>query len=264
MPLDLFRMHHVRHLRGNVAANLERYSAGRPWAGKATGGGAVRLASALEPAVPLELEMPDGDDLKDLEDTKIVHRAFPNLTPLQARDPRLWTRLTHMDCWGYMRKRWDVARLKGDDAKKQRYILEHYFVTQNQSRMLLRNGMARLWWYGHLTHDPARKHNPYELTEVLLSYLDIAKVLLEVNMGRALAIRTGFLDFLRKNQADLGANSEQRRNRIRALAKYLNLRGGFTLLDCLTATDVEAMLAAELGGAAPSIGGGAASKGATV
>ncbi|VTT98816.1 Uncharacterized protein OS=Bacillus weihenstephanensis (strain KBAB4) GN=BcerKBAB4_0823 PE=4 SV=1 [Gemmataceae bacterium] len=245
MPLDLFRMHHVRHLRGNVAQNLARYAERKQWAGKPTGGGTVRLASTLEPAVPLELELPDGDDLKDLENTKIVHGAFPDLTPLQARDPRLWTRLTHMECWAYMRKRWDVSRQTGDDAKKQRYVLEHYFITQNQSRMLLRNGIARLWWYGHLTHDPARK-DPYELTAVLLSSLDIAQQLLERNMGRAPAVRTAFLDFLRKNAGSLGTSSEQRRNRIRALAKSLNLRGGFTLLDCLTATDIETILANEL------------------
>ena len=245
MPLDLFRMHHVRHLRGNVALNLEQYAQSKQWAGKATGGGSVRLPSALEPAAPLDMVMPEGEQLKDLENTKIVHGAFPNLTPLQARDSRLWTRLTHMDCWGYMRKRWDVSRQTGDAAKKQRYVLEHYFVTHNQSRMLLRNGIARLWWYGYLTHDPARK-DPYELTAVLLSSLDIAQQLLERNMGRAPAVRTAFLDFLRKNAGNLGTSSEQRRNRIRTLAKSLNLRGGFTLLDCLTAADVEAILSNEL------------------
>lgn len=249
MPLDLFRMHHVRHLRGNVAQNLERYSDRKPWAGKATGGGSVRLSSALTPAVSLELALPEGEQLKDLENTKIVHQAFPDLTPLQARDPRLWTRLTHMECWAYMRKRWDVSRQTGDNAKKQRYVLEHYFVTQNQSRMLLRNGIARLWWYGYLTHDPTRK-DPYELTAVLLSSLDIAQQLLERNMGRAPAVRTAFLDFLRKNSGNLGTSSEQRRNRIRTLAKSLNLRGGFTLLDCLTATDVEGILSNELGASA--------------
>lgn len=241
MPLDLFKETHVLHLRGNVAQNLARYSESKPWAGKSTGNGQVRLPSLLEPCVPLDLELPDQSGLKDLENTKIVFNAFPNLTPLQARDPRLWTRLTHVECWKYMRKRWDVTRQTGDDAKKQRYILEHYFVRQNQSRMLLRNGIARLWWYGYLTHDP-RRTNPFELTEVLLSSLDIAQQVLERNMGRAHSIRIGFLDFLRKNNARLGRNSDQRRKRIRELAKALNLQGGVTVLDCLTNQDVEEFL----------------------
>lgn len=248
MPIDLFKSHHVRLLRGSVAQNLERYSDNKPWAGKPTGNGQVRLPSSLEPAVPLELELPDEDGLKDLENTKIVFSAFPTLTPLQARDPRLWTRLTHMECWKYMRKRWDVSRQTGDDAKKQRYVLEHYFVRQNQSRMLLRNGIARLWWYGYLTHDPKRA-DPFELTEVLLSYLDIAQQVLERNMGRAESVRVGFLDFLRGNMEKLGTSSEQRRRRIREFAKSLNLRGGAMLLDCLTPDGVQSILGEELSAA---------------
>jgi hypothetical protein len=144
-----------------------------------------------------------------------------------------------------MRKRWDVSRQTGDAGKKQRYVLEHYFVRQNQSRMLLRNGVARLWWYGHLTYDPNRA-DPYELTGILLSYLDIAQQLVERNMGRAESIRIGFLDFLREHWDELGTSSEQRRRRIRHLAKTLNLLGGVMLLDCLAISDVQAILSEEL------------------
>ena len=246
MALDLFRHHYVRHLRLNIGANLARYSNPRPWAGRPAGPEPVTLPTALEPAVPLQLVLPDGGDMKDLENAKIVHRAFPDLTPLQARDPRLWTRLTHMECWAYMRKRWDVSRQPEDPARRGRYVLGHYFVPRSESRALLHNGIARLWWYGHLTHDPARE-DPYELTAVLLSYLDIAQQVLERNMGRAPAVRTAFLDFLRRNHATLGTSAEQRRNRIRALAKSLNLLGGVTLLDCLSTGEVEAILASQMG-----------------
>ena len=246
MPLDLFRNLYVRQLKADVAANLPRYAERKPWAGVVPkGADPIRLPSALEPAVPLELELPARDDLKDFENSKLVHQAFPNLTPLQARDPRLWTRLTHVECWAYMRKRWDAGRHAGDPGKATRYVLQHYFVPQAQSRALLRNGVGRLWWYAHLTYDPARS-DPYELTAVLLSYLDIAQQLLERNMGRAPHVRTGFLDFLRVNGGRLGATAERRRKSIRDLAKMLNLRGGVTLLDCLGKTDVVAMLDAEL------------------
>lgn len=209
----------------------------------------MRLSSALEPAIPLELELPHGDDLKDLENAKIVYGAFPNLTPLQARDPRLWTKLAHVDCWAYMRRRWDVASKSDDAGLRQRYVLEHYFVRQNQSRMLLRHGIARLWWYGYLTHDPKRQ-DAFELTGVLLSYLDIAQQVLERNMGRAQSIRVGFLDFLRENWDELGSSAGLRRRRIRDLAKSLNLLGGVVLLDCLTTSDVRAILSEELAQAA--------------
>ena len=245
MSLDLFRSHHVRHLQGNVPSNLTQYSAPRAWANKATADGSVRLSCGIEPKQPLKLELPIGSDLKDLENTKIVHQALIDLSPLQARDPRLWVKLAHVDCWSYMRKRWDMTAQVGDDAKRHRYILDRYFITQHQSRKLLRHGIARLWWYGHLTYDTSRKGDPYQLTAVLLSLLDIAQQLLERNMGRAPAVRTGFLEFLRKYQAQLGSTAGQRRHRIRDLAKALNLRGGVTLLDCMTTSEVESLLLSE-------------------
>jgi len=190
--------------------------------------------------------MPEGDDRKDYENAVLLHRAFPTLTPLQARDPRLWTRLAHVECWSYMRKRWDVGRHLENPSKAARYVLAHYFVPRAESRALLRNGVARLWWYAHLTHDPARAE-PYELTKVLLSFLDIAQQLLERNMGRAKELRTGFLDVLRLHDNVLGTNAGQKRERIRALAKFLNLRGGVTILDTLTRGDVAGVLKSELG-----------------
>jgi hypothetical protein len=245
VALDLFRNHYVRHLRLHVGANLARYSNPRPWAGRPTGAEPVTLATTLEPCVPLALEMPDGEDLKDIENSKIVYEAFPNLTPLQARDPRLWTRLTHVECWSYMRKRWDVNRFSADAGRAERFVLTRYFVPQAQSRALLRNGLARLWWYAHLTYDATRE-DPYELTAELLSFLDIAQQVLERNMGRAPQIRIGFLDFLRQNRDRLGASAEQRRRRIRDLAKALNLRGGVMILDSLSITEVEEILEEEL------------------
>ena len=88
MPLDLFRNQYVRHLQRNVGPNLALYAERKSWAARPATGVASRLPSALEPAVPLELELPAGGDQKDLENTKLVHAAFPSLTPLQARDPR--------------------------------------------------------------------------------------------------------------------------------------------------------------------------------
>ena len=246
MPLDLFREAHVSRLRRAVPDNLDRYAERKPWAAKATGLDRILLTSGLEPAVPLTLEPPAGDDLKDLENSLRVHAAFPTLTRRQARDPRLWVRLTHVECWDYMRKRWNVSQhLTTDRAKAARYVLARYFVPQAQSRALLRNGVARLWWYAHLTHDPARA-DPYELTRVLLSALDIAQQVLERNMGRAARLRTEFLDFLRTRGNDLGTSAGARRQRIRDLAKALNLRGGVTLLDSLSPGEITGILTEEL------------------
>ncbi len=57
------------------------------------------------------------------------------------------------------------------------------------------------------------------------------------------------MGFPRLNADRLGASSEQRRTRIRTLAKSLNLRGGVTLLDCLETCDTCDLLNHELSSA---------------
>jgi hypothetical protein len=144
-----------------------------------------------------------------------------------------------------MRKRWAVERFADDSGKSTRFVQTRYFVPQAQSRALLRNGIARLWWYAHLTHN-TRINDPYELTAVLLSYLDIAQQLLERNMGRAATLRACFLDYIRVKGERLGNTASQRRDRIREMAKLLNLRGGVTLLDCLGTAEIVSILDEEL------------------
>ena len=86
VPLDLFREPYVGRLRRAVPENLDRYAERKPWAAKATGPERTHSSSGLEPAVPVTLEPPDGDDLKDLENPLRLHAAFPTLTRRPARD----------------------------------------------------------------------------------------------------------------------------------------------------------------------------------
>ena len=100
-----------------------------------------------------------------------------------------------------MIKRWPVGRHLDDVQRAGRFILSRYFVPRNESRALLRSGAARLWWSAKLTYD-ADRTNPYELTAVLLSQLDIAKQLLERNLGRIGSLTKTFLEFLLTNRED--------------------------------------------------------------
>ena len=234
MPHDLFRDRHIQQLRRAVKENLARYTERKPWAHRKAGTGEPTFPSKLEPAVPLQFVMPESDRVShDIENAILVHNAFPNLTRVEAGDPRLWIRLTHFEGWAYMRKRWDVGQHAEDPDKAVRYALQHYFLAgSSPSRALTRNGISRLWWYAYLTHDPART-DPYELTRVLLSTLDIAQQLLERNFGRADRVRTGFLEYLRDCGDTLGNTGREKREHIRHLAKQLNLRGGLSLLDTM-------------------------------
>jgi hypothetical protein len=159
--------------------------------------------------------------------------ANSNVDTTLPKSAKLELRLTHVELWHYMRKRWPVEKYLPDRSKAERYILSRYFVAQRQSRALLRNGAVRLWWTAKVTFDPQRK-NPYELTEVLLSSLDIAQQLLERNLGRILSLNRTFLDYLLRHKKECLDNGDKSRVLVRRLAKALNFQGGVCVLDCMS------------------------------
>lgn len=246
MPfLTIFKQSFVNVLRANIPANLHNYQDDERWVLHVDTRSSRDLETRVELKSALQFDEPDKDNLKDLENAIRLHKSLQHLTPLQARDPRLWTRMAHVDAWAYMRQRWPLERFAGDASKGARFVEARYFVAQNEGRALLRNGIARLWWVAHLSHDAAR-NNPYELTTVLLSTLDITQQILERNMGRAPVVVTGFLEFLLANKDLLLTRGDQNRTRIRLLAKFLNMYGGVCLLDCVSQSDIMKALGEEL------------------
>jgi hypothetical protein len=241
--LVIFRDAFAENLRRGISSNLGKYADVSPWAETIGSKSAREMETNIELRSELDLALPAEGKTKDLENAIRVHKALSGLTPVEACDRRLWTRLSHIELWNYMRNRWPVERHTADSAKAARFIESRYFVPQRQSRALLRNGIARLWWAAHLSYDDEGT-NPYSLTAVLLSSLDITQQLLERNFGRAPAVARGFLRFLHQHEELLRGGDESRR-RIRQLAKYLNLRGGVSILDCLSVSDVMATLESE-------------------
>lgn len=246
MPfLTIFRQGFAEALKNGVLTNLANYHRDDKWVNQMGTKTSRELETRVEMKSVLSLDEPDDDNLKDLENAIRVHKALQGLTPLQARDPRVWTRLAHIDCWKYMRERWPVERWEKDGTEKAaRNVVERYFVPRSDSRALLRNGISRLWWTAQMTYDPTRD-NPYELTGVLFSTLDITQTILERNMGRGPDILSGFLEFLLQNRTELLTGGDKNRDRIRGLAKYLNMYGGVCLLDCLSETDIIRVLSTE-------------------
>lgn len=241
----IFKSSFVNALRSSIRGNLTNYLKNEAWITEVYAIKTCELRTGVEMAESLTLELPENDNLKDTENAIRFHKALRYLTPLQARDPRLWTRLCHIDFWQYMVKRWPVERHISDQDKAIRYVESRYFVPQSQSRALLRNGLARLWWTAQLSHDYERE-NPYELTAILFSTLDITQQLLERGMGRANNVNKAFLEFLLRNSSTLLTGGDKNRLRIRRLAKFLNMTGGVAILDCFSQGEVMKLLYGEL------------------
>lgn len=241
----IFKSSLVNALQSSIRVNLDKYLRDESWVAEVSTQSARDMQTAVEVAEPICLEFPENGNLKDTENAIRFHKALRHLTPLQARDPRLWTRMCHVDFWPYMRLRWSAEKHMANRDKAVRVIEERYFVAQSQSRALLRNGIARLWWTAQLSHDPERQ-NPYELTAILLTTLDITQQILERNLGRANNVTRGFLEFLLRNSNTLLMGGNKNRVRIRRLAKHLNMYGGISVLDCLSRGDVMELLDTEL------------------
>lgn len=244
-PLLIFKSTLVNALRSSVTTNLDNYLRDDVWIPEVSIQSNRDMPTGVELAGLPSLELPDNGDHNDIENAIRFHKVLRDLTPLQARDPRLWTRLTHIEYWPYMRLRWPIEKHIANRERAGRFIEARYFVVQSQSRALLRNGIARLWWTAQLSHDPARD-NPYELTTVLLSTLDITQQIVERGMGRANNIIKGFLEFLLRNGDVLLTGGDKNRNRIRRLAKHLNMYGGVCILDLLSEGEVVDLLNKEL------------------
>jgi hypothetical protein len=211
--------------------NVTRYTEDESWIEDWAGNAAWDFDTPCEFATSLDLKL-DPEKVFDLENAIRMHKALPNLTLVQAQDARLWTRLTHIDLWEYMRSRWPVEKHLEGEEPNLRPITDRYFVAlKPHSRSLVHNGAARLWWAARMTCDPERA-NPYELTSVLLSQLDIFKNLLERNFGRAMGVTKTFLEFLLLNKEECLASGERPRQLVRDLSKAVNLHGGICVLDC--------------------------------
>ncbi len=238
-----FREAFVNQLYGDVETNLTRYTQDKIWIPDYAAGSKFDIESKIQIPDGFDLAPPDKDDLKDFENTRKLFDTLKSLNPVQATDPRLWTYMTHVTFWPYMRKRWKLEASTTKAGNERDYILSHYFVRSLESRALLRNGVARLWWYGFLTYDSNRE-NPYELTGVLLKQLDIAQQILERSLGRNRDVLQSFLSFL-LDHPEL-TEGDKGRAIIRAIAKKLNLRGGVCVLDELDKSEIRQFLDATM------------------
>jgi len=239
---------HVDDLRSHIAPNIHYYKQEGQWLNNFFKEGAWQLTSKI-PFDGVELLIPQSPEeyrINDIENTKIIYTALKGLSLTQASDERLWASLCHFYFWEYMRARWPIERWleKTKESKRiNELIRERYFLLSNRSRGLIRNGIARLWWFGYASYDKTRE-DPFELTEILLKTLDVAESLL----GRAFSHNCDICIYTLvglKKLIDEG-KSFPKRDDFRELMKYVNQIGGVTVLDAIDSDDFQNILKAKL------------------
>jgi len=228
------------NLKVNIHTNIVNYQSDEVWL--ETYFGKQDWAKQTKVRVhEIDLLLPQSSTIHyDYENTKRLYTAFKQLSVTQATDERLWAYLAHTVFWKYMRKRWPVENyLDKDMASITDVIQERYFFTNNRDRALIRNGIARLWWYGYVSYDEDRE-DPFELTKMLLSKLDITQNILERSFSRNPVITKAILNVLVDLEKMEG--KVPTREQFRSMMMYLNHLGGVTILDSFEQEEIQGML----------------------
>jgi hypothetical protein len=242
MSLQFVSNRALSQLRGGIETNRSAYLSGL--AGTLLDSiDAAILESRIQADTPPKLEMPSEGQLRDSENVRRIYQWLNHLTPVQASDPRLWVYLTHGPYASYAAARWPIdAESNVTDRIRERYFLEGEGLAS-----LVRNSVARLWWFGYLTRD-MNQLDPFELTDVLLSLQDIQMAFLERAIGRSPRILQGSLRLWKKLLAERGEIPKQG-TVIQQWAKLIRLHGGVVLLDSLPDKQLQTLIWLKLGSA---------------
>lgn len=236
--LKFIKLSSLDRLRSNIVPNQKRYMQDESFLNDYFAGTSWYVESNILMPDTLDLQIPESKgELLDLENTRIVYSALKHLTPLQASDHRLWGYFTHVSQWQYMRKRWPVEQYLGKERFKE-VMNERYFYLSDRSRALLRNGMARLWWYGYCTYDESRS-DPFELTGALLKKLDVAQNFAENAFGRNVDVIKTLLEVVMQHEF-------YERAPVRDLARYINSIGGVTIIDSIPHDELRELFTAKI------------------
>lgn len=225
MSLKYIKDRFLEELRRSASENLDRYRSGN-FDDFFTDAQYFReLQGSFDVAELKKLKEPDGDNLYDVENSIIVFKTLNNLTPMQAREERLWAYLTHFECIDYTRKRWPFRR--GDDAT---HFKAHFFASS--SRGLERdNALSRLWWMGYVA-DQIKDMELEEALTVLLYKTDVrAQVIERPTTSTSMNVFSAILFVLKKSFE--GKKLLHDRKNFRPFMIEINSIGGVRLLDYL-------------------------------
>lgn len=220
----------------DIPKNAERYSSDEDWL-PAYFGSADNYFKASSVDVgkfsPYYIPGKKDDEQKskeDLNNTRLIHDAFKDLTPLQASNKYMWTYLCHAipEYRAYIQDRWMQDR-------RENTIRNRFFVTTDGS-LLNDNALSRLWWYGHLTYDKDNS-NPYALTEILLINQTICTDVMDTFNRMDLNRMRGVLLAIKDFKDELSPN-EGITDYFRECKKYLNRYAAVTTLEFLDSSEI--------------------------
>jgi hypothetical protein len=208
---------------------IDRYEESEPWLGAFLGHATWNATADFGGITLPELEA-SPEPSSDVRNVIALHTALKQLPHRVAADERFWAYQTHVEYWQYMRRRWPIEEAR-EESREQRARWRYFFSSGSRERALVRNGLARLWWYGETAYAPDLD-DPYELVPHLLSSQSVASDLVERSVSRCAGVASAVLRSL-KAEADEGAPFTNR-DQFRDLMRWLNLKGAVSVVDAVS------------------------------
>jgi hypothetical protein len=131
-------------LASGIEENLDRYKSGNFDDQAAQAGWDIELNLDVDLGPLNELEGEGAE--AEARNSLLVWSALSKMTPTLARENRIWTRLCHVECLTYARKRWLGQTDKGELISS---IQTHLFAN-TQTKCRDDNAIGRLWWNGFI------------------------------------------------------------------------------------------------------------------
>lgn len=189
----------------------------------------IRAHLALVGSAPPDLAQMQEDGVPQGEIARALHVWLGPLTPVAGSDHRLWSYLSTVTFRDYMELRWPMK-----DPPSIRF-LERWVVGKPTRSTLARNGISRLWWGAHLTHDPRLERprsrgsaDPYAYTSELFRKEDRFVGIVEREVGSVPNVVFPLLDHLPADATE---------GYVRSLLKEITLVGGYADLASFTAQE---------------------------
>ncbi len=160
----------------------------------------------------------------DFDCAVALYEAYKTITPLFAQEDKLWTYLSHIDLFPYLKKRWPIP---DDETKQLSFINSHWFKGDHG---MIRTSLMGLWWAVYCTIDET-KEDKYSLTRILFSNYSFRTTFFGSSQLFWYREGTqGILSFLYDNPDVIQSSFE---NRAQFIAKYFNQLGGVKSLSAL-------------------------------
>ncbi len=182
---------------------------------------------------------PERSAASDCENSVTVYQNLQFLSPAQACDSRLWTRLTHVEGFEYCRARWL------EHGKKETSIrnIETHFFAKGREGLRNDNSISRLWWNYYIAR-LCRPENPESALQLLLSTSDIRTSTIERPwIAFRIPLLSGILRTMETNQF-----LRDDRYKFRNFMKAVNQTGGGIVFEKMSEQSIDCFLASCLRG----------------